>query len=272
MINNVIITGGLGNQMFQYAFALALRHRGFDVKLDISLYNMVKMHNGCELFTIFDIDEKPINKKGLHVFFLRFLLKFQPASLIRMDTVCYDLENLLTEKHFFSGVWLSENYFKNIEDQIRKEFQFKNIDPRNIAIAQEMQNCNSVSVHIRRGDYVAWGISLLGYEYYAQAIKTFKDKVDNLKFYFFSDDVDVAKEIAGHFDIEYNIINHNKGENSYQDMFLMSQCKHNIIANSSFSWWGAWLNKNIKKIVVAPKEWVGGDDLHHPQLNTWTLI
>ena len=135
-----------------------------------------------------------------------------------------------------------------------------------------MKNCNSVSVHIRRGDYAECGISLLGFRYYISAISIINDKVSNPKFYFFSDDITVAKDIAEQMNVDYTIISHNQGEKSYQDMFLMSQCKYNIIANSSFSWWGAWLNTFHDKIVISPKKWVESDDLHNPQLDSWILI
>lgn len=273
MINRVIISGGLGNQMFQYAFALALRSKGYDVKIDISLYNRVKMHNGYELRRIFGINENVLDKKGLYLIFLRFLLKYKPSLLVAVDPVRYDASFLSITKRYFSGVWLSDNYFKDIAPDIRKIFQFRGIDPVNEQLAAEMRHSASVSVHIRRGDYKAWGITLLGSDYYKQAITIINEKVAKPKYYFFSDDHAVAKEIAEQMGVNYTIISHNKGENSYLDMYLMSNCKNNIIANSSFSWWGAWLNACDGRIVISPKEWVGGkDDLHHPQLDSWILI
>lgn len=273
MTNRVIISGGLGNQMFQYAFALALRHKGYKVKIDISLYNSVKMHNGYELSRIFGINENVLNKKGIHLLIMRILLRFKPSLFVKVDPIRYEQSCLSTQRYYFSGVWLSEKYFIDLIPAIRKKFHFNGIDPINEKMAEEMHHCDSVSVHIRRGDYKAWGISLLGNDYYKRAISIINERVPNPKFYFFSDDFVETKEIAEQMNIDYTIINHNQREKSYQDMYLMSNCKYNVIANSSFSWWGAWLNSYDNKIVISPKEWVGGgDDLHHPQLDSWILI
>ena len=189
MTNKVIISGGLGNQMFQYAFALALRGKGYSVKIDTSLYNLVRMHNGYELYRVFGITEDVIDRKGIHLYFLRLLLKLKPSCLIKVDTIKYDPNNLMTERHYFSGVWLSANYFDSIKTDVRDSFKFKSIDQRNRKIAVDMKALNSVSIHIRRGDYVSWGISLLGYQYYKSAIELINAKVDNPKYYIFSDDI-----------------------------------------------------------------------------------
>lgn len=262
-MKNVIIAGGLGNQMFQYALLLSLRHEGIKACADASFYRYVKMHNGYELKRVFGIDEPLKSKGGFHLWWLRLLDKFSPSFLCTKDYLIFDNNVLMHPKHYIRGYWQSEAYFKNIEDEIRDVYQFKDIDDYNNAVAEEMKIKESVSIHIRRGDYASFGMTIIGKEYYKKAISIIKEKIDNPVFYVFSDDANEAREILEESNVNYTIMIHNIGEDSYKDMFLMSQCKHNIIANSSFSWWGAWLNNNTRKIVIAPK-W-----LKTFNLNSW---
>lgn len=269
MLSHLIVSGGLGNQMFQYAFVLALRNRGHRVKLDVSLYNYAKMHNGYELERVFGIKEPLNNKWGLHLKWLRLLLKVKPKMIISDDPLFFDEYNLNYPKRYISGYWQDESYFKEIEDEIRKRFEFRNIDNRNKAIAQEMRECNSVSVHIRRGDYVESGMLLLDDIFYSKAFEKIIEKVERPIFYIFSDDRQEAEAIVSKYCSEYKVIDWNKGEDSYKDMYLMSQCHHHIVANSSFSWWGAWLSDFNDTIVIAPKCWIHNNPSLCPQADGW---
>lgn len=271
-MKRIVISGGLGNQMFQYAFALALREKYDNVILDISLYNYARMHNGYELERVFGIKESLINKKGLYLLLLRFLLKFNPLNIVNYDQISYDKNNLDTYSLYYYGCWLSEKYFKHVEHQIRNVYTFTIKDEITNGIAQEMISKNSISIHIRRGDYKNAGIPLLGSDYYRRAIEYMKMKVKSSFFYVFTDDEDEGRELVETLAVPFKLINCNKGDNSYKDMFLMSKCKHNIIANSSFSWWGAWLNENEEKIVIAPSYWIPGDENHKPQLDNWIVL
>ncbi len=248
-----IFTGGLGNQMFEYAFLLALRAKGHKVTIDISFYDYLQMHNGYELERVFGIYEKTIRKGGLHLFFLRVLDRIKPRLFYTEDILRFNKEVLDTPKRYIRGCWQNELYFKDIEPKIRKVFNFQSIDKKNEELANKMNGANSVSLHVRRGDYASFGMQIVGAEFYKQAISIMNSKVNSPVYYVFSDDNDEAKKIMDNMNVKYCIINHNEGDDSYKDMFLMSQCKHNIIANSSFSWWGAWLNNNPEKIVIAPK-------------------
>ena len=272
MKNLLILRGGLGNQMFQYALLLSLRNRGFYVDVDISYYDFVKMHNGYELNRIFGIKEKTTSKQGLHITWLRFLNRYKPKYLCKFDKLYYDESVLISPKHYLFGYWQDERYFNKIEDKIRSVFTFKDIDDENNIIAQEIRQNNSVSLHVRRGDYAAFGMTILGKEYYCNAVEYIKSKVENPVFYIFSDDEAVAKTIAERCGKKSCIVNRNKGSDSYKDMYLMSQCKHNIIANSSFSWWGAWLNVHKDKIVIAPAEWDKKKSFFKPQCENWILL
>lgn len=261
----VQIIGGLGNQMFQYAFYKALRYYSKEeVKIDISEFKGYKLHNGFELENLFFIEknilasEEEIKKlkDTRPLFKVRKKLKILKKShYIENHFFKFRNEIFLLNNKYFQGYWQNENYFKMIENIIRKDFRFKKeLNKKSLKILKRIKEENSISIHIRRGDYLKYpqyqGVCTL--EYYNKAINYIKNKIENPKFYIFSNDLEWCKE---QFSENYIFINFNKGEDSWMDMYLMSECKHNIIANSSFSWWGAWLNQNIKKIVITPNEW-----------------
>lgn len=162
---------------------------------------------------------------------------------------------------YLSGYWQSEKYFKDIQGQIRQDFTFVKLDPHTLETAGTINNYdNSVAIHIRRGDYINKPIINKGHgvcslEYYKDAVAYINNKVTPDHYYLFSDDPDWVQQNLNFFPGKMTVVNWNKGDDSWKDMYLMSQCGHNIIANSSFSWWGAWLNNRKDKIVIAPKQW-----------------
>lgn len=265
----VRIQGGLGNQMFQYAIYRTLMENGKDVKMDITGFLNYGLHNGYELPNLFSIKEVIANQKEIELLsdFKRDILHIARRKLLgrkkkhyvqndfKFINEVFGLDNV-----YLDGYWQSEKYFIDIQHIIRQEFMFKNmLDITNQEIVERINNTNSVSIHIRRGDYVSnpdafkvhGGITTL--DYYMRAINIIKENIDNPVFFVFSDDMEWAKANLS-LDNSY-FIDWNTGVNSYKDMQLMSYCKHNIIANSSFSWWGAWLNRNKSKLVVAPNRW-----------------
>ena len=267
----VKLTGGLGNQMFQYAFGRALSlHYNESVMFDSFDYSIIKSffqpayrQMGLDVFNI-----KCIFLGGIASLVLRLLVKakilhdFKEKKLFAFDRAVFK------EKFdYYVGHWQTEQYFQDIESTLRKDFEFKSkLSGRNKGMANKIIKCNSVSVHIRRGDYLTCGalnLSDLGkYSYYQNAIALVKKKVTNPIFFVFSDDLGWVKEnMSVFFKDNVNYIDLNNIKSSYKDMHLISLCKHNIIANSSFSWWGAWLNKNKSKLVIAPKEWCLDKDL-----------
>jgi Glycosyl transferase family 11 len=179
---------------------------------------------------------------------------------------------------YLIGFWQSEKYFKSIESDIRKEFKVK-VEPSNEdkKLIELINKTNSVSLHVRRGDYVASAVhsamhGALSLEYYNNAITYIKSKVDNPHFFIFSDDPDWAKEnIKTGTQVS---VSYNPPEIPYADIRLMYNCKHNIIANSTYSWWGAWLGEYKNKIVVAPRKWVNDStiDTKDAVPETWTRI
>ncbi len=274
----VCIGDGLGNQMFQYAFYCGLQKQYPDnhVKVDIgNYYGSVNNHNGYELERVFGIklpvcDERtasaladftPHSKHKLlnKIFQIRRIVFGNKDSFIVQDdpTVFYEeIFKLSTLKSYmFRGNWINENYFSNCREQLWQTFDFKKVDDeRNSRCLENIKNQNAVSIHVRRGDYLTTKMNQLTVNYYCSATEMIKQKTYNPVFYIFSDDIDFIKREFDFLNEENRVIvDWNKGEDSFRDMQLMSCCKHNIIANSTFSFWGAYLNQNEEKIVIAPK-------------------
>lgn len=183
----------------------------------------------------------------------------------RINPLYEAVTNLDTGKDWYiTGFFTEEHFYKNRIDMLKKEMIFPEIsDEANKELAEKITGCNSVSIHVRRGDYLSDTYSsmfkCLGREYYEAAVKAIKEKCENPHFFIFSDDpeyIDTAFEWLP----ERTIVNINSGDNSFRDMQLMSKCKHNIIANSTFSQWGAILNKNEGHITVYPSAYLADED------------
>jgi hypothetical protein len=269
------ILGGIGNQMFQYAAGRSLAiHLNDCYKLDITDFDRYELHHGYELKRVFEVPVEASSPNELQS--VMGLRRFYVARKIlqRRQFSFFRGRKFVVEPHFnfwpnfFSlnsacylhGYWQSEKYFKSIEKVIRNDFSFKNkLTGKNLLIANNIGITNSVSLHVRRGDYITDAnansiMNVCDISYYERSISYMTGKVSKPVFYVFSDDIDWVKRSI-HIDYPSVYIDYNKGVNSYIDMQLMSLCKHHIIANSSFSWWGAWLNPNPKKIVLAPEKW-----------------
>lgn len=267
------VGGGLGNQIFYYAFYRKMKSLNYEVYMDISEMELYNRHNGYELEQIFKLNivKVPENKK-LNIkiisysekkFFKKIYKKVRKIIYLFLNGVFIEkwgmirLPKFNTKKNIYClGAFQSEKYFYDIRDIIRQELEFPIIkDELNKKIEKEIRNSNSVSIHVRRGDYLKdkglGGLAPL--KYYQNAIEYIKSKIDNPCFFVFSNDIEWCKQ---NLDLENcYYIDWNKGKESYRDMQLMSLCKHNIIPNSSFSWWGAWLNNNPDKIVITPEKW-----------------
>ena len=278
LINSLIVSsfmiiisfaGGLGNQMFQYALFKKFQLLGKNVKGDFNFYNKNKAHNGFELEKVFNLkipkaSQEEINKLKDNSDFLRkyrrFFRIFWKSTDIEQINFDFDDSIFALDNAYLNGYWQSEKYFKDISEQLRRDFAFRNIDLANKKMLEKIKGTESVSIHIRRGDYesdphtkkLLGGICIISY--YKRAIDIIQSKINNPYFFIFSDDLNWARENF-RFLSKCFFVDINHSENSYKDMFLMSHCNHNIIANSSFSWWGAWLNNNLNKIVIAPSKW-----------------
>lgn len=267
--------GGLGNQMFQYAVGRALSvELNQPLHLNISRFNNYHLHNGFELAKIFFGPMSIASTTHMREVLGWRAYPLSQGLLNRQAFTFLRGGNYVVEPHFhywpeirnastdvvLIGYWQSEKYFQLIQSLIRNDFSFRlPISERNAKIAKEMQGCNSVSLHVRRGDYLKTKFStsihaLCSTDYYQLAIKQICERVKNPKLFIFSDDIPWVKSNLK-IEIPCDFIDHNRGSESYNDMRLMSYCSHHIIANSSFSWWGAWLGKSNKQIVFYPKNW-----------------
>ena len=260
--------------MFQYAFGRAHAKRlGVELKLELSDPSLI-IHNGFELERLFNIKASEATSADI-----RRILGCQRHALIRKIISASGLQKIfnssvIQEPHFHvapqmfhladnsyvCGYWQSEKYFAAMANEIRIEFSFKlPLIDQNADFVEKISSKDSVSLHVRRNDFVnnskiAAVHGLCSMEYYKSAIKYISDRVKEPHFFVFSDDPIWVKNNLK-LDYPCDFIDHNRGAESNNDMRLMSLCKHNIIANSSFSWWGAWLNPNPDKLIIAPKRW-----------------
>jgi len=293
----ISVTGGLGNQMFIYAFYLNIRKRGQKATLFVPYRDDSKKYgkNGYELEKIFQLKDKKnfytciivrlvtIYANLLRIFPAKFKSKFY--QLIGIYTVSVP-ENFIyypeifdfRHKHeLYKGTWQSELYFKEAINEVKKFFVFKIelLSQETKEVAEQIKNSNSISIHIRRGDYLnpqySNGFSeICTPDYYRKAIEYINDRIKNPVFYIFTDEKEWVNQ---NFKIKNAVyVQHNKDKDSWQDLYLMSLCQHNIIANSSFSWWGAWLNNNPEKIVIAPRKWWKQFDYDDVVPSNWIRI
>lgn len=261
--------GGLGNQMFQYAFYKALQKRFPNVKADLNGYQNYNLHNGFELEQIFNIKVDKISPLTTNIFRSEKWIYRKLRRVLNLKNTYNEEEKLFsfdpsifnnTKIAYYWGYWQNFKYFEDIADEIRTDFQFqKDLSQKNQRVLEKIKKTNSVSIHVRRGDYLKDSLlgGLCGIDYYEQGIKYIQSNVTSPKFFIFSDDIPWCRENLNLPGSE--IISWNNQSSSYIDMQLMSSCKHHVIANSSFSWWGAWLNENPNKIIIYPKKWVNTD-------------
>lgn len=273
----VKLMGGLGNQMFQYAFAkhLALKH-GVELKLDVSELGNKSID---EKYSARDLELSHLNiiptlasvseinafakskvLKALDLFYLNMPFKMNNLYIKEPTFAFYKPALNVPSNCYLDGYWQSENYFVESRNHLLNDFSFDSeLSTETKQLAEQIKSSEAVSIHVRRGDYLSIPQNQSIYEvcdsqYYLSAMDRISSINKNAVFYVFSDDPNWFKEQVKTTN-QINYVTHNVGSNSYQDLYLMSLCKHNIIANSSFSWWGAWLNKNSNKVVIAPKRW-----------------
>ena len=286
----------LGNQMFQYALWKSLSKKN-NTELYLDIWNFHHDIRKYEL-SIFNIDANiatkaqiPFYQKEIKNSFLfklwypfqRFFKKIDPNYIIenpkhpKIHRWMYDFNTeilTLTGNKYLEGQRQSEKYFQEICDTIRKDFTLKKPieDKKNVDVIKKIKSTESVSIHVRRWDYLWSGFEwICEKEYYEKAINHIKKKRKNPIFFIFSEDIKRCKENLNIWN-NADFIDWNKKENSYKDMILMSLCNDNIIANSSFSWRWAWLNNNSNKIVIAPKKWHQNLDLKGNIPEEWLRI
>lgn len=259
------IQGGLGNQMFQFAAAFAINT---PVYLDLefidqkaeSTESFTKRNLELELFP--NLHYKKLSNFKRRVFLSNSTVYKYLRKLGKITTVVQEGQGVVqiptADNLYLNGYFQSELYFVGKRNEILQQFQFPTLDPHNESIREKINSePNSVAIHVRRGDYLKPNVAqyhgVLSLNYYETAISYLQRTLGSLYIVVFSDDPQFCKL---HFEKYNNVyIVSGNDEASWKDMALMSACQHHIIANSSFSWWGAWLSTHTSGIKIAPKNW-----------------
>ncbi|WP_200847918.1 alpha-1,2-fucosyltransferase [Rhizobium sp. 18055] len=289
----VKLLGGLGNQMFQYATGRAVAHRlGVDLLVDVSSfahYDLRRYELGDWSIPARVANADELNRAGVTLAPPTFLRRVgralgigQPLNTFKETSFAYDPSILnVTAPLYLDGYWQSERYFSDIAGLLRQDFVLsEQADAKNKAMASMIDSAGShaVSLHIRRGDYVSnqqtaqyHGVCSL--DYYRAAVDHVAQHVFDPHFFVFSDDLAWVSENLK-LDHPMTLVDVNNADKGAWDMALMMACRHHVIANSSFSWWGAWLNPHEEKIVVAPRHWFSGatHDTSHLVPSSWVRL
>lgn len=294
------ITGGLGNQMWQYAFAMALKHKypNEEVYIDTQHYHTIffkkfkgiNLHNGYEIDKVFPKAKLPVAgfcqlakiSYWIPNYVLsrigRKLLPLRKTEYVSSYSMNYAFDKEALERKgdcYYEGYWQSVHHFTDIKEKLQEVFGHPEPNKYNAELIQDMEKNNSVGIHVRRGDYLNEPEfrGICGVEYYQKAIKDILSDGKHHTFFVFSNDIQWCREnlapmMKGH---DLLFVTGNTGKNSCWDMFLMTHCKSLIIANSSFSWWGAFLNKRAER-VYAPEPWLNRDCVIDVYDDSWIRV
>lgn len=266
----VKLMGGLGNQMFQYAFGRALEtNLQQKVFYDKSWFykdfaNITPRNFELEAFEISlnYIDPTQLFFRNNKHSWFKILKQRLKGKIVcnKIYEQLFSFEEQITKSDIYlEGYWQNPKYFEGIRETILKDFSFSELkNPEDSRLQNNILNSESVAVHIRRGDYVNNPTTnqfhgTCSIEYYKKAVELIVSKVPNAKFFLFTDDPDFVKNNFGF--LANAIVVSDSNRSDIDELNLMHLCKHFIIANSSFSWWGAWLSQNPEKIVIAPQKW-----------------
>ncbi len=291
----VKLIGGLGNQLFQYAAGTALaNYHKTELYLDLSYLNADT--NGAYTKRKFELDKFNIQSKIADAGILRNFNFNENKVSVKLKKLLPGLfSKMIFNEHQFNfhsnflkfpattylnGYWQSEKYFNSFRGKLLSEIMLRSpFSEGAVAIAKNIQCANSVSLHVRRGDFVSLKSANhfhghLELDYYKLAFEKISSKIKNPTFFVFSDDMDWCKANFDFISSKEFIDGESNGITTHEELILMSYCKHNIIANSSFSWWGAWLNQNANKVVIAPQNWFADKKINTNDLipSSWIKI
>jgi hypothetical protein len=275
----------MGNQMFQYALYRAYVALGTEAKLDRAKFTHFDEKRDCILdYNCFNLDYEVCTKSEARKYVIgtgmvariisRYIGDKKTHYREKME-FHYEPDILKLKDGFIDGSWQTSKYFEHIQDDIKSQFRFLNqLTGSAKKYEDNIKMTNSVAVHIRRGDYLKhpeiYG-NICTEDYYKIAILRIYDIIDNPVFYFFSNDIEWTKKTFGDKE-NYIYVEGSDEKNGYIDMQLMSECKHQIIANSSFSWWAAYLNSNPDKKVICPSKWVNNKETPDIYCKNWVKI
>ncbi len=287
----VRFSGGLGNQLYQLGFLWHLQKAGISVEPDFCEYTYYDFHCGLELnkvlHTQYDDCIKSVESSRRNWyklfneklgFWLRFhyhRLKSKNKMFVEDETRQYEILDFssLNKNTVLKGHWQKTDYLSDVTEIFHKSLSYDLLNTeRDSEIKHLIETSESVSIHVRRGDYLndSFYSVIKGMEYYRNAISIIKEKYPNAKFFVFSDDIEYVRENLLGEDLTF--VDWNKGKDSFKDLLLMSLCQHNIIANSTFSWWGAYLNPYPDKIVICPSKWSVNGDMQGRCPNDWIKL
>lgn len=279
---SVRIFGGLGNQMFQYAYGRCLSlKKKTGLLLDYYSQILRTDFDGENLTKITDVFDLPVKfyigkarKDLVNKYNLNYLDQLISGIHLKMNCVVTECENSCPKDKidkrkdiYLTGYWQGEQYFAGIKNIIRNDFKLKiEEQASSLEIYKEISGNNSVSLHIRGKDYLSRTFySRCSLKYYMDAVDIISKSASDLKFFIFTDDINNLQQNYGELLKFCKVVNYKTAFNrDVVDLLLMSKCKHNVIANSSFSWWGAWLNTNPHKVVVSPKKWLNEEWAGNP--------
>lgn len=259
--------GGVGNQLFQYALYRKLLSIGKEVYADLNDYRYQSEARKYELdklgLSVREASLETINRifpRGNDIISKILRNTFYKKKCIKEKIPqAFNPIFLESDNVFLSGYWQTEKYFEDICEEIYHDINFRLVNRHENQEVLEKIHCqNSISVHIRFGDYINNPLysGICTKDYYLNAIDIMRNRVENATFFIISDDIPRAGELLEDKRFEY--IRINKSEAAYYDLYLISQCRHHIMANSSFSWWGTWLDRRENKIVISPSIWQHG--------------
>ena len=288
---------GLGNQMFQYTFFRLLKkyHPEVKVRADLTWFLWNDVHQGYELKKLFGIElpeatpleiamasgQFPVSipagryiNRVLRIFDRDYIAGHCMDEMPLQELIAFDGSRNL----YLTGFYISEIYYKDDLDEIRKIFSFSEEDTASSSVMQhDIESSESVSIHVRRGDYLdpvyKDKFDLLDADYYRAAVARMREIYDKPRFFIFSDDKEfIAKAFDWIPAEERTAVSGNSGVDSWKDMYLMSKCKGNILANSTFSTWGALLGKPEGRHVIYPKAYITGQDSEKKTIEGWERI
>ncbi len=285
----VRIDGGLGNQMFQYAmyrYLMTIVPKE-NVYIDLDCYNPHQSGNLTDYFSITPrqislSEKKRFNRNGIwHLFRVTDRMGITDANYYREDMISDENIDDVVKKGrvYLRGYWQKAYYASVVDADLRRDFDFSGmlenaapeVSEKNKKILEEIESSVSVAVHIRGGDYLAASESYGGIctaDYYSRAVKEIEKRVENPRYFIFTNDTEYMNSFSEVWQgRDVHIAEANDEEHGHLDMLLMSRCRHHVLANSSFSYWGAWLGKNPDQIAILPKRWDSGrssDELCNP--------
>ena len=289
----VRLTGGLGNQLFQYATGLRLALRNNSpLTLDVSAYSRDSKRSYALSRYVLDasvaIDRAPALFRGRervrdlkHRLYTGVPPAWRRWHWLKQQTLRFEPRVLLARGDIYlDGSWQSERYFSDIASRVQADLALREGPTNaNAELARKIESCQcAVSVHVRRGDYVSDATTRAIHDvcsaaYYERAIASLAEESSEVQLFVFSDDPKWVSENL-RFSVPATVVDENHSSNGHDDLWLMSLCRHHVIANSSFSWWGAWLSPWANKKVFAPNQWFRceGYDIHEIVPSRWTLV